>query len=68
MNGVQTCDIQILAIDGDYVIFSDESEKIYEEEGIKAFMDNERKKKSMLKDGPFKSFLVELNKLKSELE
>ena len=57
-----------IAFDGDSVIFSDESEKIYAEEGLKAFMDNERKKQSMLKAGPFKSFLVELNKLQSELD
>ncbi len=57
-----------IAFDGDSVIFSDESEKVFEEEGLKAFLDNERNKKSMLKAGPFKSFLVELNKLQSELD
>ncbi len=57
-----------IAFDGDSVIFSDESEKVFEEEGLRAFLDNERKKKSMLKAGPFKSFLVELNKLQSELD
>ena len=56
-----------IAFDGDSVIFSDESEKIYAKEGLKAFLENERKQKSMLKAGPFKSFLVELNKLQSEL-
>ena len=56
-----------IAFDGDSVIFSDESEKIYAKEGLKAFLDNERKQKSILKAGPFKSFLVELNKLQSEL-
>ena len=61
-------DILKIAFDGDSVIFSDESEKVFEEEGLKAFLDNERKKKSMLKAGPFKSFLVELNKLQSELD
>ena len=30
--------------------------KFLQEEGLKAFLDNERKKKSMLKAGPFKSF------------
>ena len=55
-----------IAFDGDSVIFSDESEKIYAKEGLKAFLDNERKQKSILKAGPFKSFLVELNKLQSE--
>ncbi len=57
-----------IAFDGDSVIFSDESEKVFEAEGLKAFLENERKKKSMLKAGPFKSFLVELNKLQSELD
>ncbi len=64
---VKSDELLRIAFDGDSVIFSDESEKIYAEEGLKAFMDNERKKKSMLKAGPFKSFLVELNKLQSEL-
>ena len=61
-------DLLKIAFDGDSVIFSDESEKVFEEAGLQAFLDNERKKKSMLKAGPFKSFLVELNKLQSELE
>ena len=65
---VKSDELLRIAFDGDSVIFSDESEKIYAEEGLKAFMDNERKKKSMLKAGPFKSFLVELNKLQSELD
>ena len=57
-----------IAFDGDSVIFSDESERVFAEEGLKAFLDSERKKKSILKAGPFKSFLVELNKLQSELD
>ena len=61
-------DILKIAFDGDSVIFSDESERVFESEGLKAFLDSERKKKSMLKAGPFKSFLVELNKLQSELD
>ena len=65
---VKSDELLRIAFDGDSVIFSDESEKIYAEEGLKAFMDNERKTKSMLKAGPFKSFLVELNKLQSELD
>ena len=65
---IKSDDILKIAFDGDSVIFSDESEKVFEEEGLKAFLDNERKKKSMLKAGPFKSFLVELNKLQSELD
>ena len=65
---VKDGDMLKIAFDGDSVIFSDESEKVFEKEGLKAFLDNERKKKSMLKAGPFKSFLVELNKLQSELD
>ena len=65
---VKDSDLLKIAFDGDSVIFSDESEKVFEEAGLQAFLDNERKKKSMLKAGPFKSFLVELNKLQSELE
>ena len=65
---VKDSDLLKIAFDGDSVIFSDESEKVFEEAGLQAFLYNERKKKSMLKAGPFKSFLVELNKLQSELE
>ena len=65
---VKDSDLLKIAFDGDSVIFSDESEKVFEEAGLQAFLDNERKKKSMLKAGPFKSFLVELNKLQTELE
>ena len=57
-----------IAFDGDSVIFSDESERIYAEEGLEAFLQNEKNKKSILKAGPFKSFLVKLNKLQSELD
>ena len=47
-----------LAFDGDAVIFSGESEKIYKEKGLKAFHRNEKKlsKKPMAK-GPFAKFL-----------
>ena len=37
-------DLLKIAFDGDSVIFSDESEKVFQEEGSKAFLDNERKK------------------------
>ena len=55
-----------IAFDGDAVIFSDESEKIYHDKGLEAFIDNEKKATSMLKAGPFKNFIVELNKIQSE--
>ena len=57
-----------IAFDGDAVIFSDESEKIYQEKGLNAFMDNEKNAKSPLKAGPFKNFLLELNKIQNDFD
>tara|TARA_B100000575_G_scaffold268189_1_gene246928 strand:+ start:2801 stop:3694 length:894 start_codon:yes stop_codon:yes gene_type:complete len=57
-----------IAFDGDSVIFSDESEKVFHEKGLDAFIANEVNSKSFLKAGPFKSFLVELNKIQNEFK
>jgi len=57
-----------IAFDGDAVIFSDESEKIYQEKGLNAFIDNEKNAKSPLKAGPFKNFLLELNKIQNDFD
>jgi len=57
-----------IAFDGDAVIFSDESEKVFHEKGLEAFIENEVKSESFLKEGPFKSFLVELNKIQNDFE
>lgn len=47
-----------IAFDGDAVLFSDDSEKIYQRYGLKAFAHNEKKMASnTLKSGPFKTFL-----------
>ena len=55
-----------IAFDGDAVIFSDESEKIFQEQGLKAFQENEILSENVeLKAGPFKSFLVSLQKIQS---
>ena len=55
-----------IAFDGDAVIFSDESEKIFQEKGLEAFHENEvLSEKIKLKAGPFKSFLVSLQKIQS---
>jgi 5'-nucleotidase len=55
-----------IAFDGDAVIFSDESEKIFHEHGLEAFQKNEIKSaKTELKAGPFKSFLDSLQKIQS---
>ncbi len=56
-----------IAFDGDSVLFSDESERIYKEQGLKAFTDNETQTaKNPLNEGPFKAFLMALNKLQTE--
>lgn len=57
-----------IAFDGDSVIFSDEAEKIFHEKGLNAFLESEKNNTSLLTAGPFKSFLIELNKLQAELE
>jgi|TARA_B100001741_G_scaffold311297_1_gene312158 5'-nucleotidase len=61
-------DLLKIAFDGDAVIFSDESERVFQKDGLKAFIDNEVNSKSILKEGPFKSFLVELNKIQNEFQ
>jgi len=51
-----------VAFDGDAVIFSDESQEIYEKKGLVAFDENERSlAKYPLSGGPFKPFLSQLN-------
>ena len=56
-----------IAFDGDAVLFSDESERIYKEKGLQAFTENEQKTaKAPLSEGPFKDFLIALNHLQSE--
>lgn len=55
-----------IAFDGDAVIFSDESEIIFHKEGLNAFIENEKNAMGALKAGPFKSFLVELNKIQND--
>tara|TARA_B100000941_G_scaffold128669_1_gene90861 strand:- start:1386 stop:2264 length:879 start_codon:yes stop_codon:yes gene_type:complete len=53
-----------VAFDGDSVIFSEESQKIFDEYGLEAFNNNEKNlADSPLSGGPFKSFLRELYKV-----
>lgn len=57
-----------IAFDGDAVLFSDESERIYKAQGLKAFADSERAAaRQPLSGGPFKPFLQMLHALQSEL-
>ncbi len=56
-----------IAFDGDAVIFSDESEQIYQEKGLEAFEENERlQAQNPLKEGPFAGFLRLLSEIQKE--
>ncbi|MCY1419011.1 5'-nucleotidase [compost metagenome] len=53
-----------IAFDGDAVLFSDESERIYQSGGLEAFQARERESaREPLPGGPFKPFLAALNLL-----
>lgn len=56
-----------IAFDGDAVLFSDESEQIFQTKGIDAFTENERRSaKQPLNAGPFKGFLNALHNLQQQ--
>ncbi len=56
-----------IAFDGDAVLFSDEAEQIFQNEGLEAFAENERMSANQpLKGGPFKAFLAALQSIQSE--
>lgn len=56
-----------IAFDGDAVLFSDESEKIYQERGLEAFEENERlQAENPLKQGPFAKFLKTISDIQRE--
>ncbi|MEH6504225.1 MAG: 5'-nucleotidase [Cycloclasticus sp.] len=58
-----------IAFDGDAVIFSDESERIYKEKGLDAFTENEQQTaRKPMSGGPFKSFLSALHNLQSQFD
>ncbi len=55
-----------IAFDGDAVIFSDESERISQEQGLQAFHDNEIEHAGKpLPGGPFRAFLDQLHRIQS---
>lgn len=65
------CDHQIrqirIAFDGDAVLFSDASEKIFQEYGLEAFEENERRNaNNPLEAGPFARFLKTLSELQRD--
>lgn len=56
-----------IAFDGDAVLFSNESEKIFQEEGLDAFTEHEvQDAKNPLPGGPFKAFLNALQHLQQQ--
>ncbi len=57
-----------IAFDGDAVLFSDESERLYQQSGLFAFTEAEKKRaKEPLLGGPFKPFLTMLTNLQKNL-
>lgn len=56
-----------IAFDGDAVLFSDESEQIFQEKGLAAFEENERMQAQQpLKQGPFAKFLKTISDIQKE--
>lgn len=56
-----------IAFDGDAVLFSDESERIYQEQGLKAFLEHEKMNaRKPLPEGPFAKLLKTLSFLQNE--
>lgn len=56
-----------IAFDGDAVLFSDEAERVFQEQGLEAFTESEVKSaKTPLLGGPFKEFLAVLNQIQTE--
>lgn len=56
-----------IAFDGDAVLFSDESERVYQQAGLEAFQSHERESaRELLGGGPFKPFLAALHRLQQE--
>jgi 5'-nucleotidase len=55
-----------LAFDGDAVLFSDEAERVYKENGLLAFTESEvAAEKTPLSGGPFKNFLAALHRIQA---
>lgn len=55
-----------IAFDGDAVLFSDEAERVFQEQGLEAFSESERlAAETPLMSGPFMSFLIALHQIQS---
>ena len=62
-------DILRIAFDADAVVFSDDSEQIFKEKGLKEFYKNESKQRDVkLKEGTFGKFIKKLSKIRTQLD
>ncbi|MDX1693024.1 MAG: 5'-nucleotidase [Ketobacteraceae bacterium] len=60
-------DLLRIAFDGDSVLFSDDSERLFQEKGLEAFAAAERAAaRQPMRGGPFKAFLQALHAIQSE--
>ena len=60
-------DLLRIAFDGDAVLFSDESEQVFQSSGLEAFTASEKQAaRQPLSDGPFKAFLEALHQIQRE--
>ncbi len=58
-----------IAFDGDAVLFSDQAERVFQEQGLESFAESERNAADQpLEGGPFKPFLAGLHRLQQEFE
>jgi len=63
----QESDMVKIAFDGDAVIFGDESEKVYQEKGLEAFIEYERTNaQNPLSKGPFFKFLKTISEIQDK--
>lgn len=63
----ETRDELRIAFDGDAVLFSDESEQVFQRDGLAAFQASEQAAaRQSLGGGPFKAFLAALNRIQTE--
>jgi len=68
-NEIKEIDQIRIAFDGDAVLFSDESERIYKSQGIEAFQANETKNaRKPLPEGPFARFLKTLSAIQKAFD
>jgi 5'-nucleotidase len=57
-----------IAFDGDAVLFNEDSELIYKQNGLEAFYENEKKSQNIpMSEGPFAAFLKKLARLQDRL-